>query len=242
MSKKILVVDDDENIVELIRLNLEACGYYVITASDGKEGMEKAAKETPDLIFMDARMPGMDGFAACKNIKNNPGTAEIPVVFLTAATQKEDYENAKRAGCDHFLPKPFDPVELMGLTNSILNKPIKKKKIIIVDDDPNIVELLKLGLENAEKSCMAIIRDFDSRITELYNEEDLERGYILSKDRLGTEQKFPVMTLSIGAVIQDDYTNPVHYGNIVDTATQMKKFAKMNNPGSKSCYAFNKRK
>ncbi|MBA3053243.1 MAG: response regulator [Candidatus Omnitrophota bacterium] len=96
--------------------------------------------------------------------------------------------------------------------------------------------------ENAEKSCLAIIRDFDSSIQGLYNQEDLERGYIISKDRLGTEQKFPVMTLSIGAVIQDDYTNPVRYGNIVDTATQMKKFAKMNNPGSKSYYAFNKRK
>jgi len=96
--------------------------------------------------------------------------------------------------------------------------------------------------ENAEKACVAIIKDFDGRIPALYDKEDMERGYIISKDRLGTEQKFPVMTLSIGAVIQDDYTNPVHYGNVVDAATQMKKFAKMNNPGNKSYFAFNKRK
>ncbi|MFH1416575.1 MAG: response regulator [Elusimicrobiota bacterium] len=120
MSKKILVVDDEENIVELITVNLESAGYIVISAFDGVSGLNKAFSEIPDLIILDIRMPGMDGFSACKNLKDNPKTKEIPVVFLSAATQKKDYENAKEADCDYYFPKPFDPVELVKIVDSIL--------------------------------------------------------------------------------------------------------------------------
>ncbi|MFH1353345.1 MAG: response regulator, partial [bacterium] len=120
MSSKILVVDDEENIVELITVNLENAGYTVISAFDGESGLKKALSEMPDLVILDARMPGMDGFSVCKSIKDNPKTKDIPVIFLTAATQKKDYENAKVSGCDYYFPKPFDPLELVKIVDSIL--------------------------------------------------------------------------------------------------------------------------
>ncbi|MBU3955372.1 response regulator [bacterium] len=127
MHRKILVVDDEEPIVDLIKVTLNASGYDVITASNGKEGLEKAVEELPDLIILDVRMPVMDGFTACKNIRANPVTANIPIVFLTASTQKASFEKAHTSGCDYFRTKPFDPVELSEFVNSILRKPAVKK-------------------------------------------------------------------------------------------------------------------
>ncbi|MFC2061917.1 response regulator transcription factor [Elusimicrobiota bacterium] len=120
MSKKVLVVDDEENIVELITINLENSGYEVVSASDGTTGLVKALASHYDLIILDVRMPGIDGFSVCKNIKNNPKTKDIPVIFLTAATQKKDYETAKVSDCDYYFPKPFDPEELVKIVDSIL--------------------------------------------------------------------------------------------------------------------------
>ncbi|MBA3053241.1 MAG: response regulator [Candidatus Omnitrophota bacterium] len=149
MNEKILVVDDEENIVDLINATLSAGGYYVITASDGKDGLEKAVKERPDLILMDVRMPVMDGFTACKNIRANPVTAKIPVIFLTASTQKGANENAQKSGADHFLTKPFDPIELTEFIDTILHKPLVKNKLLIIDDDPSIREAVKIYFEHS---------------------------------------------------------------------------------------------
>lgn len=154
MNEKILVVDDEENIVELIRVNLDAFGYTVITASNGRDGLAKAIAELPALILMDVRMPGMGGFEACKNLKANPVTATIPVIFLTAATQKEDYEEAKKSGGEHFLPKPFEPDELVELIIRLLNKPLAKNKLLIIDDDPSLREAVKIYFENSGLEIM----------------------------------------------------------------------------------------
>ncbi|MFH1958648.1 MAG: response regulator [bacterium] len=119
MGGKILVVDDEENIVELITVNLENAGYTVISAFDGESGLKKALSEMPALVILDVRMPGMDGFSVCKGIKDNPKTKNIPVIFLTAATQKKDCENAKVSDCDYFFSKPFDPAELVKIVDFI---------------------------------------------------------------------------------------------------------------------------
>ena len=92
----------------------------VISAFDGESGLKKALSEMPDLVILDVRMPGMDGFSVCRSIKDNPKTKDIPVILLTAATQKKDYENAKVSDCDYYFPKPFNPAELVKIVDSIL--------------------------------------------------------------------------------------------------------------------------
>lgn len=110
---KILVIEDDPDIQQLIHLSLEFTGgYQVALASNGPEGLEKAAGENPDLILLDAMMPGMDGFEVCRRLKADPATAAIPVVFLTAKAQASEIEEGLRLGASGYLTKPFDPMRL----------------------------------------------------------------------------------------------------------------------------------
>jgi len=88
MKKKILVVDDEPDMVEMLKLILESASYEVIAAYDGQEGVEKARAERPDAIILDLMMPRKDGFQACKELKGEPATAGIPVLVLTAISEK----------------------------------------------------------------------------------------------------------------------------------------------------------
>ncbi|MBW3622330.1 MAG: response regulator [Armatimonadetes bacterium] len=109
----ILVIEDDPDIQQLIHLSLEFTGgYQVLLASDGPEGLVKAAEGKPDLILLDAMMPGMDGFEVCRSLKSNPETETIPVVFLTAKAQASEIQEGLRLGAAGYLTKPFDPMKL----------------------------------------------------------------------------------------------------------------------------------
>ncbi len=110
---KILVVEDDPDIQSLVQMSLEFTGgYEVSVASDGPAGLDAARRELPDLILLDAMMPGMDGFEVCRRLKADPHTAPIPVVFLTAKAQAGEIEEGLRLGATGYLTKPFDPMTL----------------------------------------------------------------------------------------------------------------------------------
>ena len=104
---RILVVDDDSDIRELLSDLLEDRGYEVIQADGGSEGLEKAAQDQPDLIILDVMMPEVDGFAVIKSLKENPETEKIPVVILTGLPAEEGEHVAMKAGIDHYIPKPW---------------------------------------------------------------------------------------------------------------------------------------
>lgn len=106
--QKILVADDEEDIRLIIKFALEDKGYKVITASDGAEAVAIADKEKIDLIILDAAMPKMDGYEACRRLKNNPSTKDIPVIFLTAIDMLMDKKKSYRLGAAAFIAKPFE--------------------------------------------------------------------------------------------------------------------------------------
>ena len=108
MTKKILIVDDERNVIELLSVNLLAHGFKVISAEDGEEGLNKAFKEFPDLILLDMRLPKLNGLELCERLKADKRTKHIPLFFLTAAAQREDVEKAISAGSDCYFTKPFD--------------------------------------------------------------------------------------------------------------------------------------
>jgi two-component system alkaline phosphatase synthesis response regulator PhoP len=118
-SKRVLVVDDERHIVRLIQVNLEREGYQVLTAFDGKDGLQKAKNEKPDLVVLDVMMPYMDGFEVLKNMKADPVTAEIPVIMLTAKAQDADVFRGWSSGVDCYLTKPFNPMELLTFVRRI---------------------------------------------------------------------------------------------------------------------------
>jgi two-component system alkaline phosphatase synthesis response regulator PhoP/two-component system response regulator VicR len=121
MPTKILVCDDERHIVRLIQVNLERQGYQVVTAFDGKEGLEKVKSEKPDLCVLDVMMPYMDGFELLKNIRREPETENLPVIMLTAKAQDKDVFEGYHYGADMYLTKPFNPMELVTFVKRIVS-------------------------------------------------------------------------------------------------------------------------
>lgn len=118
-AQKILVCDDERHIVRLIQVNLERHGYQVVTAYDGKEGLEKVKSEKPDMVVLDVMMPYMDGFEVLKNIRRDPDTEALPVIMLTAKAQDKDVFEGYHYGADMYLTKPFNPMELISFVKRI---------------------------------------------------------------------------------------------------------------------------
>jgi two-component system alkaline phosphatase synthesis response regulator PhoP len=114
MAIKVVVIEDEEFLTELIRVNLKLRGIDVTTAEYGEDGYAKILEKKPDLILLDARLPDIDGWEICKRIKSNDEISMIPVVFVTAAAQESDRLRAKEAGADDFLAKPFQITELLN--------------------------------------------------------------------------------------------------------------------------------
>jgi two-component system alkaline phosphatase synthesis response regulator PhoP/two-component system response regulator VicR len=119
MPLKVLVCDDERHIVRLIQVNLEREGYKVVTAYDGKEGLEKVRTEKPDLMVLDVMMPYMDGFEVLKALRRDADTADLPVIMLTAKAQDRDVFEGYTYGADMYLTKPFNPRELISFVKRI---------------------------------------------------------------------------------------------------------------------------
>lgn len=116
---KILAVDDEPHIRRLVQVNLERHGYEVVTASDGKDALEKVASEKPDLVVLDVMMPYMDGFEVLQTLRKNPETRDLPVIMLTAKAQDADVFRGWQSGADLYLTKPFNPMELISFVKRI---------------------------------------------------------------------------------------------------------------------------
>ena len=107
MSKRILVVEDQEDARRILRDLLTSVGYEMIEADSGEDGVTMAETHRPDLILMDIRLPGLDGYEATRQIKANPALRQIPIIAITAYAQSGDDARALDAGCDAYVPKPF---------------------------------------------------------------------------------------------------------------------------------------
>jgi DNA-binding response OmpR family regulator len=119
MRKKILVVDDDAEVVELLRFNLKNAGFAIGTAADGVEAIKKACSVSPDLILLDLMMPELDGLAVCEILRRDPATASIPIIMLTAVSSEFGRLAGLESGAREYLTKPFSPRELVSRVKSL---------------------------------------------------------------------------------------------------------------------------
>jgi CheY-like chemotaxis protein len=123
MSKKILVVDDSKTALMMEREILERrTSYLCVTASDGQEAVDKAQQEHPDLVLMDVVMPRMNGFDACRKMRQQPSTREIPIVLVTTRGEESYMEAGFQSGCNDYITKPVDGAELVALLRSYLGE------------------------------------------------------------------------------------------------------------------------
>jgi two-component system alkaline phosphatase synthesis response regulator PhoP len=149
----IFVVDDEEDILALIRMNLEREGYKVTCIEAGEECVKKAREKLPDLIVLDLMLPGIDGLDVCKLLKNDSKTRHIPIIMLTAKGEESDIVTGLELGADDYMTKPFSPKVLMARVKAVLRKGtvspesdagdvIKRKNIVI---DPGRREVIVNG-------------------------------------------------------------------------------------------------
>jgi DNA-binding NarL/FixJ family response regulator len=122
MPKRLLVVDDEPNLLRAVAACLKAEDYEVSTARSGHEALVQLAESVPDLIISDIRMPGMDGYKLARQLRGSPRTALVPIVFLTAKDETADRIEGFRSGIDAYLTKPFEPDELIAVVNAILQR------------------------------------------------------------------------------------------------------------------------
>ncbi|MBL7091800.1 MAG: response regulator [Candidatus Omnitrophica bacterium] len=119
-KKRILIVEDEAQLVNLLKMRLEANDYEVITAYDGQEGLDKARKEKLDLIILDLMLPGMDGYKVCGLLKKDTRYAGVPIIMFTARAQEEDIKLGKEVGADAYITKPFEPQVLLEKIKELL--------------------------------------------------------------------------------------------------------------------------
>jgi DNA-binding response OmpR family regulator len=122
MGKKILVVEDDADLVELLCFNLRAAGFSVGTANDGIEALTKARSLKPDLVLLDLMLPELDGFAVCEILRRDPVLAAVPIIMLTALSSQFARLNGFEAGADAYLTKPFSPKHLVARVKAELGR------------------------------------------------------------------------------------------------------------------------
>ena len=119
-GKSVLVVEDEENLLAAIRYNLEREGYRTLTATDGEQGLRKAAQEDPDLLVLDVMLPVLDGFEVCRLIRRD---SDVPILFLTARDQEMDRVVGLELGADDYVVKPFSMRELLARVRAMLRRP-----------------------------------------------------------------------------------------------------------------------
>ena len=138
-GKKILIADDEPDILEIIQYNLSREGYEVISARDGDEALTKAKQLNPDLIILDIMMPEMNGFDVAAILKNDPQTMDIPIIVLSIV---QDKARGYRIGVDRYLTKPIDTHSLFAEVGVLLEQGKSKKKVLVVDEDSAAVKAL----------------------------------------------------------------------------------------------------
>ncbi len=136
MKEKILIVEDDNDIIKMLEYNLNKEGFKILSSRNGEDALDAAKKEYPDLIILDLMLPGMDGFEVCKALRNNSKTAAISIIMLTAKSQESDKVIGLELGADDYITKPFSPKELIARIKAILRR---------VQGKSNLPEALKIG-------------------------------------------------------------------------------------------------
>ncbi|MDJ0844133.1 response regulator transcription factor [Crocosphaera sp.] len=200
-NKHLLLVDDDPNLVLLVKDYLEFQGYEVTTAENGKEALDVLTKAIPDMIICDVMMPEMDGYALIEKVRQDARTSWVPVMFLSAKGQSQDRVKGLNTGADVYMVKPFEPEELVAQVESSLKQAsrlMRHKNHISLDDsnriqvpsnveltptETKVVQLVAQGLSNrdvAEKLSVSQ-RTIESHVSNMLNKTNLHNRTELAR-------------------------------------------------------------
>lgn len=215
MYEKILIVDDEKSIVDIVKFNLDKEGYRTFTAADGYEAMEQFQKESPDLVVLDVMMPGMDGYEVCRRIRE---TSNIPIIMVTARTEEIDTVLGLEMGADEYVAKPFSMRELLARIRTALRRytALTRRE----EDTDSLYTAGDFVLDIAKFSCQkAGIRiDLTQRETEIIKLLMSKKGQVFPRpeilekvwgyESLGDERTVDVTIRRLREKIEDDPSQP----------------------------------
>ena len=183
-KKRVLVVDDEKDIAELITYNLRRHGFDVINAFDGNEALDLAAHESPDLILLDLMLPGVDGIEVARRLKADGRTAPIPVIMLTAKAEETDVVVGLTLGADDYITKPFSPKILLARVNTVLRR--SERADASQESEAGILKAGPLSIDTAKHEVVVDGEAVKLTLTEFKLLAALvaARGRVLTRDQL----------------------------------------------------------
>ena len=189
-KEKILVVDDEEDILELVRYNLDREGYQVVCAISGEEALDAATSEHVDLIILDLMLPGIDGLEVARRLKQNTATKEIPIVMLTAKGEEADVVTGLELGADDYVTKPFSPRILIARMKAVI-----RRRGGDVDPENEVLTIRELSIHTGRRHVTANGKALDLTYTEFQVLYFLARrpGWVFTRSQI------------VDAVRGDDY-------------------------------------
>jgi DNA-binding response OmpR family regulator len=146
VSRTILVIDDEPELVKLLDYNLTKAGYLVLTAKDGENGLATARKHSPDAIILDVMMPGLDGWEVCKRLRQDPSTSALPVIMLTAKADEGDRVLGLELGADDYVTKPFGVRELLARVKALL------RRSEVASTSPEVIKSGKIVIDSSRRT------------------------------------------------------------------------------------------
>ena len=217
MGKKVLVVDDEKSIVEILTLNLKNEGYTVCEAYDGEEAVRKAESEKPDLILLDVMLPNMDGFSVCKKIRE---TSSVPILMITAREEEVDKVLGLELGADDYITKPFSVRELLARVKANMRRSdIVPQQAEVENDiveigcftlDCNRYELYKNGqLIDLTVREFELIKFLSAQPNKIYSRKSLLE-YVWDYEYYGDVRTVDVTVRRVREKIEDDPSQPKH--------------------------------
>jgi len=180
MREKILIVEDEKDIVKMLEYNLKKEGFRVISASDGEDALDLAVREHPDILLLDLMLPGIAGLEVCRSLKKENKTSSIPVIMLTAKGQESDKVVGLELGADDYITKPFSPRELIARIKAVLRRAKEKENLPEVFQSGELkVDFAKISLSVKDKPVELTAKEFELLRTLLK-----AKGRVLSRDYL----------------------------------------------------------
>lgn len=212
-GEKILIVDDELHIVELLKYNLEANGYKVDSSLNGREGLNKSTQNKPDLILLDIMLPELDGFDVCKELRKNKETQGIPIIMLTAKGEEFDKILGLELGADDYITKPFSVRELLARIKAVLRRNTKEEQEQAINFGELTINLDKHEVLKKGEKVELTLKEFELlRLLVMNKGKVLTRDFLLDKvwgyEYYGETRTVDVHIRHLRQKIEDDDANP----------------------------------
>lgn len=216
-QQTVLVVDDEKDIVELVGYNLTRNGYHVLTVMTGEDALNRARTDMPDLLILDLMLPGIDGLDVCRILKNDPKTAHLPVIMLTAKGDEADVVTGLELGADDYITKPFSPRILLARVKAVIRKSTRS-----VESEDSIIKRGELVIDPGRHE----IRYGDQPIEMTYSEFRIlfflarRPGWVFTRNQIIDAVRgddYPVTERSVDVQVVGLRKKLEPYGNFIET-------------------------